>query len=864
MKPLALVTGLFCFASSAFAQQQVATNGDSPSRPAGSGVTGVGATVANATRAAKAPVLDGRTDDEIWTQAQVIDQFLEYEPNEGAQSRFRTEARVAYDDRYLYVLVRMFDPRPDSIVSLLSRRDVRTNSEQVKIVVDSYHDRRTAYQFAVNPAGVKRDYYVYNDAVEDDSWDAVWDVGTSIDSLGWVAEYRIPFSQLRFASKPEHTFGLLIVRDIARTGARISWPLYHRNQQGYVSQAGEIHGIRGIPTPRRLEVTPYTVARSEPETRDDGFGRKQALTVGADVKYGLSSNLTVDATINPDFGQVESDPAVLNLSAFETFLQERRPFFLEGTGIFNFNINCGDIDEDCTGLFYSRRIGRNPQLTDIFGDERSPSSTTILGAAKLTGRLGNGLSMGLLDATTQREHGAADQTIEPTTNYLVGRLQQDLNSGQTGIGAMVTAVNRDLDDVTLPYLRRRAYAGGVDVRHRFFDKKYEVAAYVAGSRVDGSADAIALLQQCNQFGCAHSYQRPDDNLDYDPTRTALQGHAERVSVSKFGGGVTRFQSVYQRYSPGFEINDVGFLARADEQMFRNWFSIQIITPRAFYRRAFLNFNHGSTWTSEGLPTSLGVNFNGHVELKNTWWAHLGANTGNFGGTFSDRDSRGGPAVRRSRDQEVWGGMEGDRRWHVQPMFFAGAWSGDAGRSHGAWVDPALSIRASSRFSARVGLNMERAVNDNQFRGNFGAIGADTTHYTFARLYQTTINPTARFSVTATPALSLQVYAQPFVTTGDYSNWRELDDPRARSYTGRYRPFAQGGDPGGFNFKQLRSNSVVRWEYRPGSTLFLVWTQGREDFLSGGSRLDVKRDYDNLFKLRPENTLLVKASYWVNF
>src|SRR5687768_2678671 len=430
------------------------------------------ATLATASRAEPAPNLDGKLDDPAWINAQSIDKFLEYEPKQGAETRFKTDVRVTHDDKYLYIMARMYDPAPDSIISLLSRRDVRTQSEQLKLVIDSYHDRRTAYQFIVNPAGVKRDFYVSNDNNEDATWDAVWDVATAIDSLGWVAEFRIPFSQLRFSTKDEHTFGFMVVRDVARTGARISWPLYYRDRQGYVSQSGELNGIRGIGQPSRLEVSPYVVTKNETRPSGSSFRHPQSVSAGADIKYGLSSNLTLNATINPDFGQVEADPSVLNLSAFESFFEERRPFFLEGSGILTFNTSCGDIDTGCTGLFYSRRVGRSPQLSGVYGDARSAVNTTILGASKLTGRLGKGLSFGFLDAITQREVGTSDQTIEPMTNYAVGRLQQDLRDGQTGVGLMVTGVNRDIDDATSPFLRSSAYTGGIDLRHRFRSEEH--------------------------------------------------------------------------------------------------------------------------------------------------------------------------------------------------------------------------------------------------------------------------------------------------------------------------------------------------------------------------------------------------------
>jgi hypothetical protein len=834
----------------------VASNAARPVADPGS----ASATVAMATRAGTPPVLDGKTDDPAWRDAQVIDQFLEYEPTQGAETRFKTELRITYDDRYLYVLGRMFDPAPDSIISLLSRRDVRTNSEQLKLIIDSYHDKRTAYQFIVNPAGVKRDFYVYDDVTEDGTWDAVWDVATAIDSLGWVAEFRIPFSQMRFNKTASHTFGFMAVRDVARTGARISWPLYHRDRQGYVSQAGELRGIEGLATPRRLEVTPYVVTKSETRPSGPAYVHRQSVSAGADIKYGLGSNLTLDATINPDFGQVEADPSVLNLSAFEQFFEERRPFFLEGAGIFNFRTACGDIDTGCRGLFYSRRIGRSPQLSGLYGDAASPTNTTILGAAKIAGRLGRGLSVGLLDAITQHEEGVAGATIEPRTNYAVARVQQSLKNGGSDVGAMVTAVNRSLDASSDPYLRSAAYTGGIDVRHRFFNRMYELTAYVAGSVVQGSQAAIASTQ----LDGVHRYQRPDDDLEYDPARTSLTGNAQRLTVSKFGGGNTRFQSVYQRFSPGFETNDVGFQSRADEQMFRNWFAIQLNKPAAYYRRAQFNFNTFQTWTTEGLPTNMSLNTNWHIQFPNTWWYHIGGNYGNFaGGTFADRDARGGPAVRRDSDYDVWTGIELDGRKSWTPFLFMGQYGGDDGTSRSRWINPSINFRMSTRFSGSVGANYTKGVNDNQWRANFGVAGVDTTHYTFARLEQTTLSLTSRINVTASPTLSLQLYAAPFITTGAYSDWRELADPHARSYAGRYRPYTAGGDPGGFNFKQLRSNTVVRWEYRPGSTLFFVWSQGREFSDGQPSDFSLRRDLGELFERHPNNTFLIKASYWFN-
>ena len=835
------------------------------------------ATAAMASRVTTPPVLDGRTDDPAWASAQVIDRFLEYDPNEGRESRFRTEVRVTYDDRYLYVLARMFDPAPDSIISLLSRRDVRTSSEQLKLMISSYNDKKTAYEFITNPAGVKRDFYVSNDNNEDASWDAVWDVATRIDSVGWVAEFRIPFSQMRYPPGDQHTFGLMIVRDIARTGQRDSWPLYHRNTQGYVSQSGTLDGIGRLPSPRRLELMPYTVVKSD--TRDFGPGRSGGLarydhpnkmTAGVDLKYGITSNLTLDATVNPDFGQVEADPAQLNLTAFETFFEERRPFFLEGAGIFTFNTSCGDIDSGCTGLFYSRRIGRNPQLADLYGDPTSATATPIAAATKLTGRLANGFSIGLLDAVTQRVDGVTPlngqlPSIEPRTNYGVLRLQRDHSDGQGDMGLMLTTVNRSLDPGGAPYLRDAAYTGGIDLRRRFFSNNYEVRSFVATSDVRGTPAAIAALQT----NSVHAYQRPDDGVAYDPTRTFLRGDAERISVSKFGGGITRFQSVYQRFSPGFESNDIGYQRRADEQLFRNWFALQFQTPTKLYQRAFFNFNAQERWTTEGLVLGNGLNHNSHIQWKNYMWTHLGFNVDELATAYDDRGARGGPAIRISPNQSFWAGIQSDSRPPVTGSVWWGGWRGDEGHSWNAYLQPQLDFRVSSRFSTSLGINYQRNADDKQFYARYGDVGSDTTHYTFARLDQTTVGLSARLNFTATPNLSFQFYGEPFNTNGTYANWKELANPRAEAYADRFKSYKSGAPVfDGFNFRQFRSNTVLRYEYRQGSTLFVVWQQGRSNFLAPGdpgymSDYKVTRDYDSPFRDHPNNTFLVKWSYWIN-
>src|SRR5437773_2845120 len=388
------------------------------------------ATTTVAHRAVTPPVIDGKDNDEVWRLAPVIREFRQFQPTEDANPSLPTEAKVAYDEHNFYVFVRAFDSHPDSIKKLLARRDVRICCDQIKIMIDSYHDRRTGFEFAVNPGGVKRDYAMYgDDQQEDDAWDGVWEVATQIDSLGWTAEFRIPLSQLRYAHLPSNTFGFAIWRDIDRRGGeRVGWPLYRVSRRGFVSQLGDVVGLDGLAAPRRLEISPYAVAKNLPAP---GFERDQKYDGGADIKYGITSNIIVDATDNPDFGQVEADPSVVNLTSFETFYQERRPFFVEGTGIFNFRVNCNIVNCSGEGLFYSRRIGHDP--------------SRIIGAAKITGRLPGGLTLGAVEGVTNRAAGDSNITIEPVANYAVVRLTQDYRKGQSAIGFMGTAVNRNVD-----------------------------------------------------------------------------------------------------------------------------------------------------------------------------------------------------------------------------------------------------------------------------------------------------------------------------------------------------------------------------------------------------------------------------------
>jgi hypothetical protein len=820
-------------------------------------------TRAIAVRAERAPVIDGRDDDAVWRTAKVISDFQEWQPAEGKPPRFRTEAKVAYDAANLYVFVRAYDPRPDSIIRILERRDTWTPSDMIWLFVDSFHDHRTGYEFGVNAAGAKIDQAIYDDGNEDNAWDAVWDVATHIDSLGWTAEFRIPLSQVRYDKSREHVFGFTIDRDIYRYSERVSWPLFRQSQAGMVSQFGELGGLVDPQPPRPCEAMPYFVTKNSAKIANNSYSSGSDVTIGGDIKYRIGPNLTLDATVNPDFGQVESDPAVLNLSAYESFFSELRPFFVAGRGLFRFDVNCNNVNCNSEGLYYSRRIGRTPQLASTYGDTVPEQPTTILGAAKLLGRFPSGLTLGVLEAATQRAVGTRDTTYEPATNYAIVRLRQDLRNGNSTFGGMLTAVNRSLDSWSSPYLAQSAYVGAVDFRHRFFNNQYEVSGSLDRSEVSGSREAILALQS-NEV---HAYERPDAGLPLDSNRTLLAGDAEEFKFDKVAGEHLMFETAYQRRSAGFEVNDLGYLRRADQESWSTWAGWFDRHPNAWYNRFQWNNNWWQYWTTSGLPLEAAYNSNVHITLKNNASLNAGGTIGQLGTTYDDRSARGGPAFRQDSYFAPWAGISGDDRHAVVPSFWANFFRGSGGRSSSTNLAPEIDVKMSGRFSSAFSLSWTHNVADNQWYGNF-TDSSNVTHYTFGHLTQYTTSATVRLNYTFTPNISLQAYMQPFISKGTYTNVRELSaTPRAASYDDRFAVYGDTSvtnNPGGFNFKEFQSNLVFRWEYKPGSTLFVVWNEGKQGFTPIEGSADFGGDVRDLMKLHPANTVIVKMSYWLNW
>ncbi|HEX6749172.1 MAG TPA: DUF5916 domain-containing protein [Longimicrobium sp.] len=852
----------------------------------------------------EAPKLDGVLDDAAWTQAQPLGDFIQRRPNPGAPATLRTEARVAYDDAAIYVAVRAFDPHPDSIVAPVGRRDLGgVSSEWIHVIIDSYNDKRTAFRFSANPAGVQKDVFHSNDYNEDVGWDAVWEVATKVDSAGWSAEYRIPLSQLRFSSRAGgdagQTWGFQVIRDIARRSETDDWAPVRPDRNGFVSQFGEVSGITGLHSGRRLEVLPYTLGRltRAPNRPGDPFySSNQAVGgMGADIKYGLTSNLTLTATINPDFGQVEADPSQVNLTAFETFFSERRPFFTEGSDIFRFGVSfpywvrSGGFGNDQP--FYSRRLGRAPQAADPAADwSERPQNTTILGAAKISGKTAGGLSIGILNALTAREEtrfmdaGGSERSaiVEPLTNYFVGRVIQDFHGGQSAVGAIVTATARDLDgsDSRLSLLTRDAFLAGVDGRHRFGGGNYEVRASVLGTLVRGSTDAISRIQ----LSPGHYFQRPDaSDVQFDPTRTSLGGWLADVKVEKEAGGHLRGGLYAHARSPGLEMNDLGFQRSTNWFLQGGWIGWNHFEPGKVFRNWNVNFNAWNGYNFAGERLTTGMNTNGFFALQNNWSAWWGNDT-EFPALRTDI-LRGGPAFIGPAYTHYNAGINSDGRKRISgDIWFDGynEWS-TVGKNWSVGTD--LTLRAGARLRVSAGPSVSWG-RDPWIYVATALDDAGDPHYVFSDIRQHSVSLTTRASYAFTPKLTLDFYAQPFVATGEYGGLKEVTDPKAHDFDDRFSMFGSAlsledgvysvdrdgdgtadfsfGQPD-FNYKALRTNTVLRWEYRPGSTFYVVWSHGRENFEPSG-RFRFGRDFGRLFdsaRSPGTNVLLVKFNYWLN-
>jgi hypothetical protein len=804
--------------------------------------------------------LDGKLDEAEWKLVAPATAFFQTEPFDGPPGTERTEVFVLYDEGGLYVGARMWESSGD-VRKRLSRRDsFLFDSDWFYITLDTYHDHVSAVQFSVNPAGVKRDEVV-GTGMPDASWDAVWDVATSTDAEGWTAEFRIPFSQLRFSARQEQVWGLQFSRRAIRKEEMTVFAHTPKSEKGGPARYGHLIGLQGIKPGRKLEVLPYAVTRAEYVQTNpaDPFrdGSDVFAGTGLDMKYRLTSSLTLDATFNPDFGQVEVDPAVVNLSAFETSFDEKRPFFVEGSDIFRFNE---------LRLFYSRRIGRSPQgsMPEDVAFSNRPDNSTILGAAKITGRTSSGWSVGLVEAVTAEETapfvyddgGRGEAIVEPRTNYLVARTEKLMRSGQTQVGGILTAVHRDLsDDALSALLRSSAYSGGLDFLHEFANRTWSISGYMAFSRINGSSSTILRAQHSS----ARYYQRPDaDYLDVDSAVTMLDGYAARLVINKTAGLHWRGDANISAVSPGFEVNDLGFLTAADRIGSDVNLSYVENRPGRLFRNYRINLRNAGDWNFGGDVIAARSTLSFNYSLVNYWGGHF--NWTHSFRAYDDRLTRGGPVARDLADNRLEVQLNSDGRKQVSTRFTVNHTWGESG-GWNTQLSGNVSVRPAENWSISVGPRLNRQRTAAQYLGSeedSSSLATFGRRYVFAPIRQTTFSLETRLNVNFSPELSFELFAQPFVSTGDYGQALQLKRPRAFEFD----PYSGSIESEDFNTRSLRGNAVLRWEWRPGSTLFLVWQQRRFGSFDSG-RFDFGRDTRAIFDTRPNNVFLVKMNYWLN-
>ena len=842
-----------------------------------------------------APVrIDGVLDESPWQGAPSASRFVQGDPVEGAAPSESTWVWVAFDDQALYVAARCWDSHPDSIITNLVRRDLLAAGDRFLVLLDPYHDHRGGYFFSLSAAGVLRDGTLLNDTWNDDSWDGVWEGRARRDEKSWTLEMRVPFSQMRYRAGAEQLWGINLRRRIERRGEETYLVYQPKNGRGYVSRFPHLVGLQNGHHRRTLEVLPYMTGKAEYLAHDAGdpfrSGARGTPALGADLRTGVGNNLTLNATVNPDFGQVEVDPAVVNLSDVESYFNEKRPFFTENLSIFSQfghegGSNYWSFNWSDPTFFYTRRIGRGPQGSVPDGAEYSdvPVATHILGAAKLTGKLTPSFNFGLLQAVTSREDGKyaaggleSKAEVEPLTYYGVARGLKEFKGGFNGLGAMATLAQRRFDGNGLEdVLNGQSLMTGLDGWH-FLDRKkvWVLSGWAAMTRVAGTERRMIALQR----GSRHYFQRPDAGyLGLDSSATSLAGHGARVWLMKTQGNVVSNAAIGY-LSPRFDVNDVGFGPRSDVINMHvgggykwtntnRWRKYANVIGSVFQSRDF-----GGVVNWEGAWGSTEANF------TNNWYANLSAAVNP--GSLSDTRTRGGPRMRGLGNREISTYIVTDSKNRLYYELGAYANASPDGRTKCVGLNPFVEWKPVSNFSMSMGPGYDHTVEDAQYVTKVSAPGEVSAdfggqRYVFARLEQTTVSANIRLNISFTPTLSLQTFLQPLISAGRYSDFKEL--ARSRSYefihygaaydpaTGTVTP--AGGTPFGlsdpsFNFKSLRGNAVLRWEYRPGSVLYLVWTQDRSDSEDLGD-LRLGPSARRLVDAKANNIVLLKATYYLS-
>ncbi|MBT6147061.1 MAG: carbohydrate binding family 9 domain-containing protein [Gemmatimonadetes bacterium] len=757
----------------------------------------------------ESPRIDGRLDDEVWKRAPSYSRFIQGIPDDGEPATEKTLVQFAYDKDALYVAMTLHNSDPDLVLGNLTRRDQTYNVDRFRIEIDAHHDHQTAYMFELSAAGVQRDAHITkNGRGFDGNWDAVWEGRVSSDAEGLTAEWRIPHQALRFQQAEHYTWGINIVRSMPLKHEMVFWSRIPRNESGWVSRFGHLEGIEDISPAGAVEVLPYTVGRTvlHPGSDDD---TDLTARVGADVRYDVTHSTSINASINPDFGQVEADPAQLNLTVFETFQSERRPFFVEGAEMFRTPI----------GLFYSRRIGRHPgylEVPDGWEESDRPELTTVLGAVKLTGKTQSQTTFGLMEAVTASEHVGVDSAgtlrnvlIEPRSNYLAGRISQDV-MGSSQVGLLATALNRSRGD--------DAWSAGIDWKLLTPDNDYELTGQIAGS----------------QTGVG-------------------RGWGSDLEIAKQSG---RWQGEFslKAYSPDFSINEMGFLARPD--LIEPRFEIDYANrdPGELFRYSNYWLSHWRRWNFDDVNLEEAVEIGTWHQLLNYWG--FGAGFTHRFRASDDRDTRGGPLITTPASDSYWASVGSDGRLRTSGWVDVN-WGSDAVGGKSRSLSGELTLKPGANLEVRFRPRYSWNHDDAQWVRNADEDDDGTTdHHIYGELDSKSLDLTTRADLIFSPRLSLELYLQPFVASGDFSNYKRLADPGSYRFVAHEEPDSDHD----FRRRSLRSNVVLRWEYHPGSTLFLVWSQDRSDS-SDRPRLRGLTNLGRSFADAGTNVLFVKATYW---
>ena len=827
-----------------------------------------------------APLIDGNLSDSIWSSIDWGSDFIEVVPDENTDPSVQTKFKILYDQKHLYVALKALDPEPATITNRLSRRDGFVG-DRINVLIDSYHDLRTGFLFTVTAAGVRGDEFITdNGNTVDESWNPIWSTKALIDDEGWSAEMKIPLSQLRFSNSPEQIWGLNVTRNYFRENQFSAWNRIPVDAAGWVSEAGKLKGLKNIKPQKQIEIQPFVVTKLDRYEAESGNpyadGNDFTLNAGLDAKIGITNDLTLDVTINPDFGQVEADPAAINLDGFEIFNRDQRPFFVENKNIFDYR-----FADNRNNLFFSRRIGRRPQVSTetpggAFVDQ--PQNTTILGAAKFSGKTKNGWSIGVLESMTSKEfteistNGEISESLaEPFTNYFVGRIQKDFNAKNTFFGGMFTATNRALTP-EVSELRKAAYSGGLDFKHQWKDRAYFLDANIVMSHVLGSKEAIKQTQE----NLTHLFNRIDaSHLEVDPNRTSLTGTGGLFAIGKVGGKHINYETGFKWVSPELELNDIGFLRSADEMIQFFNMSYRTIKPIGIFRDFNLRFRQFTAFDFEGNYNRIQYQLNGSASFTNNWGVDFGA--AHKPRIFSNSILRGGPRWRFSKENFQFFFVGSDQRKKF---------NGVIGMIHSQAEEDNFSL---IKFESELNYQPTNALNISvapeyslsKSKTQYVTQPNESTRYVLGSIDNQTLSASVRVDYTINPNLSIQYYGQPFISRGRYKDFKYVTNAVADRLHDRFQNYNTAQismnndvyaidenfdgtidysfDNPDFSFVQFNSNLVLRWEYIPGSELFLVWSQGVTANVSVMD--DLFEGFESgILDQRPQNIFLLKATY----